>query len=322
MFATIYDILTIFGVLVLSIFVWAALSPFETLGWWAGWFGDKIYDDSNPPSESMLARSASAECFVIFLSGVGRVSGEAISFREQDFLQRLSVALPQAVLVDDIFPYSFNNLPLSAQPYLGWLWRWALRTKRSGPALVGYLINIRNIIQCFTSVDRRYGPMFNQGLAEVLMAGLLRHGYRPDSRIPVYVIGYSGAGQMAVGPARYLKEWVQAPVYVITIGGVFGSDPSLLVIDHLYRLVGDNDKIERYRMIAPGNWSFFATSEWNRALRQGKITRIGMGPMHHTGGGGYLDAKRELPDGTKFVDRTVQVITKVIHSSLSTGQTL
>ena len=99
-------------------------------------------------------------------------------------------------------------------------------------------------------------------------------------------------------------------------------DPSLLVIDHLYRLVGDNDKIERYRMIAPGNWSFFATSEWNRALRQGKITRIGMGPMHHTGGGGYLDAKRELPDGTKFVDRTVQVITEVIHSSLSTGQTL
>ena len=123
--------------------------------------------------------------------------------------------------------------------------------------MLGYLINIRNIIQCFTSVDRRYGPMFNQGLAEVLMAGLLRHGYRPDSRIPVYLIGYSGAGQMAVGPARYLKEWVQAPVYVITIGGVFGSDPSLLVIDHLYRLVGDNDKIERYRMIAPGNWSIF-----------------------------------------------------------------
>ena len=85
----------------------------------------------------MLARSADAQCFVIFLSGVGRVSGETISYREQDFLQRLSTALPHAVIVDDIFPYSFNNLPLSAQPYLGWLWRWALRTKRSGPAHAG-----------------------------------------------------------------------------------------------------------------------------------------------------------------------------------------
>ena len=64
------------------------------------------------------------------------------------------------------------------------------------------------------------------------------------------------------------------------------------------------------------------THGWNRALRQGKTTRISMGPMHHTGAGGYLDAKRELPDGTKFVDHTVQVIGEVIRSSLPNKQAI
>lgn len=312
------EIITIVGVLVLAILVWAAFSPFETLGWWAGWFGDSIYDDPNPPSEDVLATSAHAESFLFFLSGVGRVSGEPISFRERDFLRRLTQAMPNTVIVDDIFPFSVNNLPLTAQPYLGWFWRWTLRRKLSGTMFVGYLINLRNIFQIFVSADRRYAPVINQGLAEVMMAGLLRHGYDPNRHTPVFIIGYSGSGQMAVGPAKYLKEWINAPLYVISLGGVFASDPSLLEIDQLYHLVGDNDKIERYRYLSPGHWPFFATSEWNRALRQGKVTRISMGPMQHTGRGGYLDAKSALPNGMLYIDKTVEVIGEVIAKSLRT----
>lgn len=304
----------------LAILVWAALSPFETLGWWAGWFGDTIYDDPNPPSEETLAVSHHAQAFLIFLSGVGRVSGEPISYRERDFLGRLKKSMPQTVIVDDIFPYSVNNLPLTAQPYLGWFWRWTLRRKLSGTMLVGYLINIRNIFQILVSADRRYGPVINQGLAEVMMAGLLRHGYDPNSKTPIFIIGYSGSGQMAVGPAKYLKEWVNGPLFVISLGGVFASDPSLLVIDQLYHLVGEVDTVERYRMVEPGNWSIFATSDWNRALRQGKVTKINMGPMHHTGRGGYLDGKSVLPEGKLFIDKTVEVISGIIGNCVSQAQ--
>ena len=263
------EFLTILGALILAIFVWAAFSPFESLGWWAGWFGDKIYDDLNPPTAETLTASRHAKSFLIFLSGVGRVSGEPISYREKDFLKRLQEAMPETVIVDDIFPYSVNNLPLTAQPYLGWFWRWTLHRKLSGTMLVGYLINIRNIFQIFVSVDRRYAPVINQGLAEVMMAGLLRHGYDPASNTPIY------------------------------------------------HLVGDNDKVERYRMIEPGNWPLYATSDLNRALRQGKITRISMGPMHHTGRGGYLDAKSAMPDGKLFIDKTVQMISDIIRQNVS-----
>jgi hypothetical protein len=320
MFETLGNILTLLGFLLLALFVWLAFSPFETLGWWAGWFSDTIYDDPNPPDEQIYTLSNQADSYIIFLSGVGRVSGESISFREQDFLQRLDKALPQAVLVDDIFPYSVNNLPITAQPYFGWLWRWALRRKRNGPQIMGYLINLRNIFQILVSADRRYGPVINQGLAEVLLFGLLRHHYNPQSKLPIFLIGYSGAGQMAVGPARYLKEWLQTPIYVISLGGVFSSDPSLLSVDQLFHIVGDNDTIERYRLIDASNWPVFATSEWNRAVRQGRITHVHIGPMGHTGLGGYLDAKSELPDGTKYVDKTVKTIAEIVRSQVQKPQ--
>ncbi len=106
-----------------------------------------------------------------FLSGIGRVSGQTLSYREQDFLRHLSVALPNAVIIDDIFPYSVNNLALTGQPFFGRLWRWALRRKLDGPALAGMLINVRNTFQCLISLDHRYGPIYNQATAEVILHG-------------------------------------------------------------------------------------------------------------------------------------------------------
>jgi hypothetical protein len=308
---TLLTALTVLLVFITGIFVWLAFSPFEMLGWWAGWFGDTIYWDA--PLEEEIAVADEAEAYVIFFSGVGRATGETLSYRERDFLRRLSNALPRARVIDDIFPYAVNNLSLTSHPLFARLWRIALRSKAGGIPLAGYLINIRNIMQMLISADRRYGPMFNQGVAEVIANGLMRYGYTLDSRAPVFLIGYSGAGQMAVGSSMYLREWLDAPVYVISLGGVFGSDPSLLAIDHLYHLVGTKDGVEAWWVLAPGRWPFFATSEWNRAVRQGKVTQIDMGPMDHTGGGGYLDAKSLLPDGTQYVDFTVQTVCSIVQ---------
>ncbi len=309
------NVLTVLLLMVAGLFIWLALSPFEMLGWWAGWFGDTIYWDS-PPEEEVTEGEARSS-YIVFFSGVGRATGETLSYRERDFLRRLAEALPDARVIDDIFPYAVNNQSLTRHPFLARLWRVALRSKAGGIPLAGYLINLRNIMQMLISADRRYGPLFNQGVAEVIVNGLLRHGYTLESDAPIFLIGYSGAGQMAVGSALYLKRWLRSPVFVISLGGVFGSDPALLAVDQLYHLVGSKDTVEPWWVLAPGRWPLFATSEWNRAVRQGRVTRVEMGPMVHTGAGGYLDAKTRLPDGTLYVDATVEKMCHIVEGELA-----
>ena len=307
----------VFGIVMLGLFIWAAFSPFETLGWWAGWFGDKIYDDGVPTDGFVRKVPPSARAYIVFLSGIGRVSGQTLSYREQDFLRHLAVAMPDAVIIDDIFPYSVNNMALTGQPFFGRLWRWALRRKLDGPALAGMLINVRNTFQCLISLDHRYGPIYNQATGEVIMHGLMRYDFPTESDTPIFIIGYSGAGQMAVGATTYLREWVRGPIYVISLGGLFGSDPGLLAADHVYQLSGSTDKVLLMNFLAPGRWPIFATSEFNRAKRQGRITNIDMGPMNHTGRTGYLDAKTHLDDGTSFVDHTVDVVAEIVSQLLN-----
>jgi hypothetical protein len=312
---TFTELLTYLGLVLLGILVWAAMSPLETLGWWAGWFGERIYYDPIPPDGHVRSVRPNASSYLIFLSGVGRVSGETISRREKEFLHRLAVNLPQTVVIDDVFPYSVNNLALTGQPFFARIWRWAFRRKLHGPQLAGYLINLRNIWQVMISVDKRYGPIFNQAIAQTFLHSLLRYRYDPAGNEPVYIIGYSGGGQLAVGAAGYLREWLPGPVYVISLGGIFGSEPSLLAVTHFYHLYGTGDRSHHLGLIAPGRWRLLAASPWNRAKRQGLVTERVIGPMGHTGRGGYLDAKNTFPDGTPFVDRTVQAIVSIMHET-------
>jgi hypothetical protein len=316
MLATLVDLLTYLGIVVAGFLIWAALSPFEVMGWWAGWFGDRIYDGGVSPGHEGQQNRSDPGAYLIFMSGVGKATGETLSYREQEFLRRLAQAVPQLVIIDDLFPYSVNNLPLTGQPFFARVWRWALQRKLHGPQLAGYLINVRNIWQLLISADRRYGPMYNQALAEVIVHGLMRYHYDLAAGAPVFVMGYSGAGQLAVGPAAYLKEWLQAPVYIITLGGVFASDPSMLAVDHFYHLYGRRDSVHHYGLVAPGRWPLTVTSDWNRAKRQGKVSEIDMGDVGHTGRGGYLDHKRFLPDGASHMDHTVAVVARVITSHL------
>jgi hypothetical protein len=315
MATTFSELLTYIGLVIVGVFVWAAMSPLETLGWWAGWFGDEIYYDQLPSDGPVRQVRPNADSYVLFLSGVGRVSGETISRREREFLRRLAVALPQTVVIDDIFPYSVNNLALTGQPFFARIWRWAFRRKLHGPHLAGYLINLRNIWQVMISADKRYGPIFNQAVAQVFLHSLLRYNYDVDGDKPVYIIGYSGGGQMAVGAAGYLREWLSGPVYVISLGGIFGSEPSLLSVTHLYHLHGTGDRSHLLGLIAPGRWPILPASPWNRARRQGLVTERVIGPMGHTGRRGYLDANNTFPDGTPYVDRTVAVIAEIVRQT-------
>jgi hypothetical protein len=286
------------------------LSPFEALGWWAGWYGDEEQQGLEE-----RASPSSAGHFVVFLSGINNVSGEAFAEREVAFLKRLKRELADtgALLVDDIFPYSVTERALTGRRVFAWFWRWALRTKVSGPGLAGFLINLRNLWQVAVSADSRYGPVYNQGSASMLLSGLLRHGYVPGSGVPVTLIGYSGGGQVAVGAAPHLKTMIRAPISVISLGGVISADPGLLTLEHLYHLYGARDNVQRLGSIFfPGRWPFIP-SPWNSARKRGVVELIPMGPADHTGPGGYLDEGSFLPDGRSYLDQTVETITRLIR---------
>ncbi|GIV68023.1 hypothetical protein [Caldilinea sp.] len=296
---------------------WASLTPFETLGWWAGWFGNAIYHDvsvseAEATSSSSEPRRQPATAYVLFLSGIGRVSGQTLSYREQEFLNRLRNRLPGAVVIDNIFPYSVNNLALTGQPIFAGLWKWALDRKLDGPALAGYLINIRNLLQVAIAADKRYAPIYNQAMAEVMLDTVMRYHFDPKSSVPIFLIGYSGAGQIAIGAVTYLREWTKAPIYVISLGGIFSSDPGILAASHVFHLWGTRDQAQIWRFLMPGRWSWMAASEWNRALRQGRATIIRMEGMGHTGRGGYLDHRPPAEGGPANVDRTVELVATII----------
>jgi hypothetical protein len=306
------DLLSLLGIALLGLLIWAALAPFEALGWWAGWFGDKIYQEDASVLLSSTPNNPDADSYIVFLSGVARVSGETFSRREQNFLNQLSQAMPRTVVIDNIFPYSVNNLPLTGQPFFAGMWRWALRRKLSRhrlEGLAGYLINLRNVWQVAISIDKRYGPIYNQAMAQVIINALIQHGYDPDLRRPVIVIGYSGAGQIAVGTATYLKEELNAPIFVVSMGGIFGSDPGLLAADHVYHLYGSQDRPQRLgKILFPGRWPIFFYSAWNRAIRMGRVSEICIGRISHAGGTGYLTTSRKLPDGLSHLEKTIETI--------------
>src|SRR5262249_11200891 len=87
---------------------------------------------------------------------------------------------------------------------------------------------------------------------------------------------------------------------------------SCLQVHHLYHLWGTKDPIQRLGDLAFfGRWPVAARSSWNQAWRQGKITRLGMGPVAHNGSPGYFGAD-PLPDGRPRIDQTLDAIVAII----------
>lgn len=290
------------------------LSPLEALGWWAGWFGPE--DDR--PAAAPKPPNPRAETYVVFLSGIHSVRGESFAPNERRFLRRLRRELPRAEVLE-VFPYSVTNRALTAQRVFSWFWRWALAAKLSRRRLVGIagmLINMRNAWQVAVSADRRYGPIYNQGSADLIHAALLAHGFDPDVGAPVVLIGYSGGGQVALGAAAPLAERFGTWPVVVSLGGVMSADPALEALPRLCHLAGRRDLVTRLGAAAfPGRWRLNAGSAWNRALAAGRIQRFDLGPMDHTGPGGYLDDEATLPDGRSHLQATVQLVGELVRDA-------
>lgn len=341
------DLALLLGLGVLALLVAGWLSPWETLGWWAGWFGHPPSSqaptgDGRPslpePGESVRrmrrtdlvrhvradrlpapTRRARPRRFVVFLSGIHSVSGRAYTVRERNLLHRLRARLPDAAVIE-VFPYSVTNRALTGQRTFARFWRWSLRMKLRKKVLTsvaGMLINLRNLWQVAISADRRYGPLYNYGSSVLIRDALVAGGYRIGSGAPVVLVGYSGGGQIALGAAAYLDDLLGTPVTVVGLGGVMSADPGVLQVKDLVYVSGTNDRLLRLgTAFFPGRWPVSRHSAWYAAERLGRISYVDVGPMEHTGPRGYLSSSARLPDGRSYLDVTVDAIAAVAEGTV------
>lgn len=303
----------LFWMSVVAIVFAGILAPLESLGWWAGWYGDPMVIVARTMQRVKVDRKI--DRYVVYLDGIAQSGSEYTPDIEQ-FLAALKPVLPKDVeFVQGLMMYSVLNRPLNQDRPLAFLWRLADRVRWANPtALLGLLVNIRNVIIVAVSSDKRYGPIYNQGIAQVIFDGLVDRGYEPGSGVPITLIGYSGGGEMSVAAAPYLKRSTGATIEVISLGGVMSANHNLLKLEQLYHIVGEKDSVEKIGPIMfPGRWKIFPLSYWNRAKRKGKITILSAGSVSHQVPGGYMDPIATLPDGRTHLQQTIEMIVQILN---------
>ncbi|MBW4655845.1 MAG: CAAX protease [Kaiparowitsia implicata GSE-PSE-MK54-09C] len=308
-----------------AVVVAGLLAPLETLGWWAGWYDDEVNTTVNAGELAQpVAHPSQVSRYVVYLDGIGISSFEYLP-DIAEFLDTLAPTLPQDMaLIRGIMPYSVMNAPLNEDRPLSFLWRYADRLRFANPtSVLGLLVNIRNVLIVAVSADQRYGPLYNQGIAQVVFNGLVKNGYRVGSGTPVTLVGYSGGGQMCCASAPYLKRAIGAPIDTISLGGVISANINILRLEHFYHLTGDKDGVEKLGpVIFPGRWKLFPLSYWNRAKRRGKVTFVSLGPVGHQVPGGILDPNLVLPDGRSALQQTLDTLNAILRGEmLETGLT-
>ena len=304
------------------IIIMALVSPFEALGWWAGWNKRQLETDAldQSPSPEPDAQP-DADYYAVYLTGIGGFSGSWLGDREALFLDLLAERLPgQTVVVRDVFPFSVSNNPLNGERLLTRLWNWIhKRQMKNSSDIFTFLIVLRNLFQVAISSDPRYGPINNLGVAQEISRSLLQKGYQPGSGKTITLIGYSGGAQVSLGVTRYLHRTLEAPVQIFTFGGVMSDDPGLDDVEHLYQLIGGKDFFPKVGAIFfAGRWPLLSYSHWNKAKSQGRISAIDAGAnVVHTGTTDYFSQTATLPDGQSHMDHSLEVISGI----MSDGQT-
>jgi hypothetical protein len=303
----------------LALMLSAFMAPLETLGWWAGWYGDTIDTTVITDASDDKPDTSGVSRYVIYLDGIAQSSSQYTPDIET-FLDALAPVLPGGTrLIRGVMSYSVMNRPLEDDPLFSAFWKFidSMRFKNIDPIL-GMIVNLRNVLIVAVSADPRYGPIYNFGIAQVLYRSLIANGYRLRSGVPVTLIGYSGGGQMSCASARFLKHAIDAPVDVISLGGVISGNDPILDLEHLFHLVGDKDKIERIGPVMfPSRWKIALLSNWNRAKRLGRVTEISLGPVGHQVPGGMLDPNLKLSDGRSSLQQTLDYITNILLGRIS-----
>ncbi|MFQ4136092.1 CAAX protease [Nodosilinea sp. PGN35] len=301
----------------IALVVGAMLAPLEALGWWAGWYGDGIPARPSPPAEASGPAAPAPQRYIVYLDGINQATADYQPTVAR-YLKELGQQLPADItLVKGLISYSVLNRSLTENRPLAFFWRGVeTLTRRLGP-WVGMIINIRNILIVAVSADQRFGPIYNQGVAQQVYESLLQNGYPTQGGIPLTLIGYSGGGQIAVGILPFLKRALGAPIEVISLAGVIGGNGRVMEAEQLYHLVGSRDPVERLGPIMfPRRWAIAPLSYWNRAKGKGKISFIPLGPVGHQVPGGVLDDQAFLPDGRSHLQQTLDLTLDILVGEL------
>lgn len=308
------------GAVFLLILVAGVLAPLESLGWYAGWSGKKKalrglgeLDGEKPTAD--LAPSAEMDLYVMYLSGIGIASADGLAKDELDFINSLQENIPGLKVITDVFPYSVNNNPLTGERALSPLWKKLRQMQIENPSswAATVLVLLRNMLQVIVSADPRYGPIYSLGVAEEIARSLANHGYRLGSHKPVYLVGYSGGGQVSVGSATYVTAMIEAPVNVISLGGVISDDAGISQVSKLHHYYGTKDPIQSLGQIMwTGRWLVMPQSDWNKTKARGKITMTSLGAMTHLLSGSYFDINTKFPDGKSYCQATADAVKDAI----------
>ncbi len=296
----------------IALFCSIIFTPLESLTWWAGWYEAPTLRYSGSLVAEVPDRQ-DASVYVLYLDGINQGTYEYLPIVE-NFLDSLADATPLDVaIIKGIMPYSATNRPLTGDRPLAFLWNIidSIADKNPDNPIAG-IINLRNVAAVAVAADPRYGPIQNQGLAQVLFDSLLYFGYPLGSKKPIALIGYSGGGQMSMGAVSFLKQATGAPIEVISLAGVISGNTGAMEVERLYHLVGEKDSVEKLGPIMfPGRWSLLFLSNWNRAKRRGKISFVSLGPVAHNGEAGPMGSER-LPDGKTYLQQTLDIISGIL----------
>ncbi len=304
----------------IALLVAGLLSPFESLGWWAGWYGDgiethipcKISDQHQVDGRGSDRSNTPPSRYLIYLDGISQSCAD-YPVRVQNFLDELAAVLPpDIVLVQDILAYSALNRPLTAQRPFSTVWRWINRVEAwNEQSPLDIFVNLRNTFQVAVSTDNRYGPVFNRGTAQVILNSLRQQNYRPGT--PITLLGYSGGAQVALGAVTYLKYALDVPIEVISLAGVLSGDNGVTAIDRLYHLTGDRDILAQIgAMMFPKRWPILSFSSWNQAKNEGKVQLVPLGSVSHNGANGPLDLVSQLPNGKSHLSQTLEIVMEIL----------
>lgn len=288
------------GLLGAIFFLFAFLAPFESLIWWKNLKIEPIKFVKRLKKFSQETKET-PDLFVVYLSGIGVISGEGLEEDERVFVDRLKTEFPHAAIISDIFPYSPNGQSLSSDRFFSSLWKYLEKNRLTNRKnILDLLVMLRNGLQVAVSSDSRYAPIYNLGTTSLILEGLLKKGYDLKNQKPICFIGYSGGAQIALGASTYLSNIIHAPISLITIGGAMNDDPGLKAITHLDYLYSPKDPVERYTpWFFWGRFPINIFSPWNQAVREGKITYTNVGNCTHAYAQSYFDYLHKIPGTQK-----------------------
>ncbi len=307
-------LLLLAGVLLLG---WGTIAPVGTLVWWMrqgsqslGLNKDQTKNLPRSTGAAGVTNSTKIDCYIVYLPGVGDFSTDETTPGEKFFLDQLVQLHPDCVAVRDVFPYSAANESLGGERLLAPLWRVAKKDNAD------FMIKIRNLWRFAISADKRYGPIYNQGIATAIIERMnaaypiLQSHKQP---LKVILIGDSGGAQVALGAASYLHQWLNnTHLIVVSLGGSFDGRTGFEAVEHVYQLGGRQDWVKDITgIVFASRWKWTVGSPFNQAIQQGRYTVISSGPHTHDGAKGYFGTTSVENSKITYVQLTLQKVNQL-----------